>query len=85
MHRSGLHVALFDTRLRLCLECKWFFIQFVQYSGPYTNALAYVEWLRADERFSDLLVQISPSRNGHAFPKLKLRYKPSLVQVKLYI
>ncbi|KAH7550653.1 hypothetical protein JRO89_XS13G0238800 [Xanthoceras sorbifolium] len=51
-----------------------------QYSGPSKDALAYVEWLREDERFSDVLVQMSPARNGHAFPKLKLRYKPSLVQ-----
>ncbi|XP_024023531.1 rhodanese-like domain-containing protein 8, chloroplastic isoform X2 [Morus notabilis] len=51
-----------------------------QYSGPSKDALAYVEWLREDERFSDILVQVSPAVNGHAFPKLKLRYKPSLVQ-----
>lgn len=53
---------------------------YVQYSGPSRDALAYVEWLRGDERFSDILVQISAALNGHAFPKLKLRYKPSLVQ-----
>lgn len=59
-----------------------FFI-FVQYSGPLKDALAYVEWLREDFRFSDILVQISPALNGqHAFPKLKLRYKPSLVQAR---
>ncbi|KAJ0105812.1 hypothetical protein Patl1_19445 [Pistacia atlantica] len=51
-----------------------------QYSGPSKDALAYVEWLKKDKRFSDILVQISPALNGHAFPKLKLRYKPSLVQ-----
>ncbi|CAB4281603.1 unnamed protein product [Prunus armeniaca] len=53
-----------------------------QYSGPSRDALAYVEWLRGDERFSDILVQISAALNGHAFPKLKLRYKPSLVQLE---
>ncbi|XP_048330459.1 rhodanese-like domain-containing protein 8, chloroplastic isoform X3 [Ziziphus jujuba] len=51
-----------------------------QYSGPSKEALAYVEWLKEDERFSDILIQVSPALNGHAFPKLKLRYKPSLVQ-----
>ncbi|KAK8472918.1 hypothetical protein PHAVU_002G333400 [Phaseolus vulgaris] len=51
-----------------------------QYSGPSKDALAYVNWLREDNRFSDMLVQISPSENGHTFPALKLRYKPSLVQ-----
>ncbi|KAM2231996.1 hypothetical protein ACFX1S_016185 [Malus domestica] len=53
-----------------------------QYSGPLRDALAYVEWLRGDERFSGILVQISAATNGHAFPKLKLRYKPSLVQLE---
>lgn len=52
----------------------------MQYSGPSKDALLYVEWLREDDRFSHMLVQISPALNGHAFPKLKLRYKPSLVQ-----
>lgn len=51
-----------------------------QYSGPTTDAMAYVEWLREDPRFSDILVQLSPALSGHAFPRLKLRYKPSLVQ-----
>ncbi|XP_027341627.1 rhodanese-like domain-containing protein 8, chloroplastic isoform X1 [Abrus precatorius] len=53
-----------------------------QYSGPSKDALAYVNWLREDNRFSDILVQISPSENGHTFPALKLRYKPSLVQLE---
>ncbi|KAH9780870.1 Rhodanese-like domain-containing protein 8 [Citrus sinensis] len=54
----------------------------LMHSGPSRDALAYVEWLREDENFSDLLVQICPALNGHAFPKLKLRYKPSLVQLE---
>ncbi|GKV05321.1 hypothetical protein SLEP1_g17349 [Rubroshorea leprosula] len=53
-----------------------------QYSGPSKDALAYIEWLRDNERFSDVLVQTSPALNGHAFPKLKLRYKLSLVQLE---
>lgn len=53
---------------------------FLQYSGPSKDGLAYVEWLKEDERFSGLLVQMSPAINGHAFPKLKLQNKPSLVQ-----
>ncbi|TYH80229.1 hypothetical protein ES332_D03G118100v1 [Gossypium tomentosum] len=51
-----------------------------QYSGPSKHSFAYVEWLKEDDRFLDILVQTSPAFNGHAFPKLKLRYKPSLVQ-----
>lgn len=54
----------------------------LQYSGPSKDALSYVEWLKKDEQFSDIPVQISPALNGHAFPKLKLRYKPSLVQAR---
>ncbi|OVA18501.1 Rhodanese-like domain [Macleaya cordata] len=51
-----------------------------QFSGPVKDSLRYVEWLKKDPKFSEILVQISPAFNGHAFPKLKLRYKPSLVQ-----
>ncbi|XP_059297509.1 rhodanese-like domain-containing protein 8, chloroplastic isoform X1 [Lycium ferocissimum] len=53
-----------------------------QYSGPKKDALAYVRWVREDSRFSNVLVQISSALNGHVFPRLKLRYKPSLVQAK---
>ncbi|GAB2268746.1 Rhodanese-like domain-containing protein 8, chloroplastic [Dionaea muscipula] len=53
-----------------------------QYSGPSADAIAYLDWLREDQRFSDILVQISPALSGHAFPRLKLRYKPSLVQLE---
>lgn len=53
----------------------------MQYSGPVADAMAYVEWLKEDDRLSDVFVQISPALSGHAFPRLKLRYKPSLVQV----
>ncbi|XP_040871756.1 rhodanese-like domain-containing protein 8, chloroplastic isoform X4 [Glycine max] len=52
----------------------------LEYSGPSKDAMTYVNWLRKDNRFSDILVQISPSEKGHTFPTLKLRYKPSLVQ-----
>ncbi|CAA6662724.1 unnamed protein product [Spirodela intermedia] len=40
------------------------------------------QWLRGDDRFSGILVQVSPATGGHAFPRLKLRYKPSLVQLE---
>lgn len=53
-----------------------------QYSGPSEDAIAYVSWLKEDERFHDVLVQISPPIRRHAFPRLKLRYKPSLVQME---
>ncbi|MCL7037266.1 hypothetical protein MKW94_026946 [Papaver nudicaule] len=52
-----------------------------QFSGPVKDSLRYVDWLKKDPKFSEILVQISPSmNNNHAFPKLRLRYKPSLVQ-----
>lgn len=53
-----------------------------QYSGPPKDALAYVKWLREDHKFWNILFQISPALNGHAFPRLKLHYKPSLVQLE---
>ncbi|OEL19298.1 Rhodanese-like domain-containing protein 8, chloroplastic [Dichanthelium oligosanthes] len=51
-----------------------------QYSGPRKDAVAYADWVKKDHRFCDMLVQTSPALTGHAFPRLKLRYKPSLVQ-----
>nr|XP_018676361.1 PREDICTED: rhodanese-like domain-containing protein 8, chloroplastic isoform X1 [Musa acuminata subsp. malaccensis] len=53
-----------------------------QYSGPNEDALAYADWVKEDQRFSDILVQVSAASHGHAFPRLKLRYKPSLVQLE---
>ncbi|XP_020248511.1 rhodanese-like domain-containing protein 8, chloroplastic isoform X2 [Asparagus officinalis] len=46
-----------------------------QYSGPRKDALAYAKWLKDDHKFTDILVQTSPSLNGHAFPRLKLRLR----------
>jgi len=51
-------------------------------SGPHKDAVAYADWVKEHHRFSDMLVQTSPSVTGHAFPRLKLRYKPSLVQLE---
>ncbi|CDO98592.1 unnamed protein product [Coffea canephora] len=51
-----------------------------QYSGPAKDALAYAKWVKEDHRFAGVLVQISPVSNGHAFPRLRLRYKPSLLE-----
>lgn len=58
----------------------YLFSLLLQFSGPSKDAMSYVKWLRDDQRFNDILVQISPSSSGHAFPRLKMRYKPSLVQ-----
>ncbi|KAG0586456.1 hypothetical protein KC19_2G091600 [Ceratodon purpureus] len=52
-----------------------------QFSGPREDAMAYANWVKEDERFSPTYIQVSPSPRGHAFPRLRLRYKPSLVQV----
>ncbi|KAH9323399.1 hypothetical protein KI387_018038, partial [Taxus chinensis] len=52
-----------------------------QYSGPVLDALEYAEWVKADARFTHIFFQTSPS-STHAFPRLKLRYKSSLVQVE---
>ncbi|KAL2342300.1 hypothetical protein Fmac_003585 [Flemingia macrophylla] len=76
-HRSFLELEGLDINGRVYLNEQGIN---AQCSGPLKDALAYVNWLREDSRFSDILVQISPSENGHTFPTLKLRYKPSLVQ-----
>uniref|UniRef100_A0A7I4BHF6 Rhodanese domain-containing protein n=1 Tax=Physcomitrium patens TaxID=3218 RepID=A0A7I4BHF6_PHYPA len=52
-----------------------------QLSGPRKDAMDYANWVKEDERFAPTYIQVSPSPRGHAFPRLKLRYKPSLVQV----
>jgi hypothetical protein len=44
--------------------------------------MAYAEWVKKDPRFSSIFIQVSPCLHHHAFPRLKLRYKPSLVQVE---
>ncbi|XP_066366205.1 rhodanese-like domain-containing protein 8, chloroplastic isoform X1 [Miscanthus floridulus] len=53
-----------------------------QYSGRHKDAVAYADWVKKHHRFSDTIVQTSPAVTGHAFPRLKLRYKPSLVQLE---
>lgn len=56
---------------------------YVQLSGPQVDAMAYAEWVKKDLRFSSIFIQVSPCLHHHAFPRLKLRYKPSLVQVRI--
>ncbi|KHN00120.1 UPF0176 protein pc0378-like protein, partial [Glycine soja] len=76
-HRSFLELEGLDINGRVYLNEQGIN---AQYSGPSKDAMAYVNWLRKDNRFSNILVQISPSEKGHTFPILKLRYKSSLVQ-----
>lgn len=52
-----------------------------QLSGPLSDLEDYGNWVKADERFGDVFLQFSPSPSGHVFPRFKVRYKPSLVQV----
>ncbi|GJP36018.1 hypothetical protein CLOM_g20559 [Closterium sp. NIES-68] len=52
-----------------------------QLSGPASHVLEYADWVRSDPRFALVPLQLSPSPIGHAFPRLRLRYKPALVQV----
>ncbi|KAG5014879.1 hypothetical protein JHK85_021015 [Glycine max] len=84
-HRSFLELEGLDINGRVYLNEQGINAQvglgFAHYSGPSKDAMAYVNWLRKDNRFSNILVQISPSEKGHTFPILKLRYKSSLVQV----
>ncbi|KAM3318781.1 hypothetical protein ACQJBY_036131 [Aegilops geniculata] len=71
-----------DIHGRIYMNQQGINAQVLQYSGPRKDAMAYADWLRTDPRFSDILVQISPALTGHAFPRLKLRYKQSLVQLE---
>lgn len=78
-HLSFLELECLDIHGRVYLNEQGINAQF---SGPSEDAMAYVNWIKEDSSFSDILVQISPSQTGHTFPSLKLRYKPSLVQFK---
>lgn len=66
--------------LNLLIKAIFLILYLVQFSGLLKDALAYVKWLKEDQRFSGVLFQVSPALGGHAFPRLRLRYKPSLVQ-----
>ena len=54
----------------------------VQLSGPGEEALQYAKWVEDQPPFRGIYLQVSPAPAGHAFPRLNLRYKPSLVQVQ---
>ncbi|CAI7925466.1 unnamed protein product [Closterium sp. NIES-53] len=54
-----------------------------QLSGPASHVMDYAHWVRSDPRFAGVPLQLSPSPIGHAFPRLRLRYKPALVQLSL--
>lgn len=53
-----------------------------QLSGPGEEALQYAKWVEDQPPFRGMYLQVSPAPAGHAFPRLNLRYKPSLVQVQ---
>eukprot|EP00899_Mesostigma_viride_P027965 jgi/Mesvir1/8353/Mv12613-RA.1 len=52
-----------------------------QLSGRMDHARAYTEWLLADPRYAGMRVQTSGGLQKHAFPRLKLRYKPNLISL----
>ncbi|XP_040247300.1 rhodanese-like domain-containing protein 8, chloroplastic isoform X1 [Aegilops tauschii subsp. strangulata] len=81
-HLQFLQGRDMDIHGRIYMNQQGINAQVLQYSGPRKDAIAYADWLRTDPRFSDILVQISPALSGHAFPRLKLRYKQSLVQLE---
>ncbi|GAQ84629.1 hypothetical protein KFL_001980110 [Klebsormidium nitens] len=52
-----------------------------QFSSLEGEAHEYRQWLQADPRFQDVPIQMARAP-AHAFPRLKLRYKPDLVMVR---
>jgi len=52
-----------------------------QLSGVKDSVLEYVRWIATHRGFEDLELK-SWTCNGHAFPRLSLKYKPNLVQLE---
>ncbi len=51
-------------------------------SGTVEQTEKYMEFMRSDARFSDMIFKIEKSE-GHAFKKLKIRVKPEIVNLSL--
>ncbi|GIL89844.1 hypothetical protein Vretimale_19276 [Volvox reticuliferus] len=51
-----------------------------QYGGTVEHATAYAEWVKQQPGFQDLRYTVWPAE-GHAFPKLRLKHKPSLISL----
>ncbi|PNW83046.1 hypothetical protein CHLRE_06g304600v5 [Chlamydomonas reinhardtii] len=52
-----------------------------QYGGTLEHCTAYVEWVKQQPGFQNLRYTVWPSPEGHAFPKLRLKYKPNLISL----
>ena len=51
-------------------------------SGTIEATQRYMDTMRADDRFSDIVFKIDPSE-GHAFKKMHVRYRPEIVSLNL--
>ncbi|KAJ9508204.1 hypothetical protein QJQ45_021529, partial [Haematococcus lacustris] len=52
-----------------------------QYGGPRDHALCCLAWLQAQPLWQGLRYSVWPSPGGHAFPRLRLQYKPNLISL----
>jgi predicted sulfurtransferase len=53
-----------------------------QYGGRRSDALAYLTHLSScGPQWQDIRYTVWPSPSGHAFPKLRLKYKPNLISL----
>ncbi|KAJ9507656.1 hypothetical protein QJQ45_019156 [Haematococcus lacustris] len=52
-----------------------------QYGGPRDHALRCLAWLQAQPLWQGLRYSVWPSPGGHAFPRLRLQYKPNLISL----
>ncbi|GLC36573.1 hypothetical protein PLESTM_000461600 [Pleodorina starrii] len=51
-----------------------------QYGGTVEHATTYAEWVKQQPGFQGLFYTVWPA-DGHAFPKLRLKYKPNLISL----
>ncbi|KAG2497051.1 hypothetical protein HYH03_005050 [Edaphochlamys debaryana] len=77
-HRKWVEQMGLDIRGRIYISSQG---MNCQYGGTVEQATAYAEWVKQQPGFQGLRYTVWPSPEGHAFPKLRLKYKPSLISL----
>ncbi|KXZ46989.1 hypothetical protein GPECTOR_39g483 [Gonium pectorale] len=76
-HRKFIEDMGLDLRGRIYISSQG---MNCQYGGTVEQATAYAEWVKQQPGFQDLRYTVWPSE-GHAFPKLRLKFKPNLISL----
>lgn len=76
-HRRFMSDMGLDVRGRIYISSQG---MNVQAGGTVADATAYAEWVKQQPGFQGLRYTLWPAQ-GHAFPKLRLKYKPNLISL----